>query len=155
YVAAAGGANHVLPGPLGAPRRSALVPVTMAAGALSDHAPICVVAIPALRDFPAGLCAANLAARGHEARAGSVDVDDGGRAGANAVTWARPFDEPQFRADFAARLAPLLREGERVAMPAVLGLRDPHGAWTDLQERLGRPVFEIPTLPPSAPGLRL
>src|SRR4029077_15979435 len=77
YVTAAGGAHHVLPGPLGALRRSALVPTTMAAGALSDPAPICVVGVPALRDFPAGLCAANLAARGHEARAIVLDVDVG------------------------------------------------------------------------------
>jgi glycerol-3-phosphate dehydrogenase subunit B len=34
-------------------------------------------------------------------------------------------------------------------------VRDPHGALTELQERLGRPVFEIPTLPPSVPGMRL
>ncbi len=154
YVTAADGANHVLPGPLGAPRRSALVPATMAAGALSDPAPICVVGIPALRDFPAVLCAANIAARGHEARAVVVDLDVG-RVEANAVTLARRFDDPAFRAAFADGLAPLLRDGERVGMPAVLGLRDPHGVWTDLQERLGRPVFEIPTLPPSAPGVRL
>jgi glycerol-3-phosphate dehydrogenase subunit B len=37
----------------------------------------------------------------------------------------------------------------------MLGLRDPHGAWSDLAHRLGRPVFEIPTLPPSVPGMRL
>jgi glycerol-3-phosphate dehydrogenase subunit B len=126
----------------------------MAAGALSDPAPICVVGIPALRDFPAVLCAANIAARGHEARAVVVDLDVG-RVEANAVTLARRFDDPAFRAAFADGLAPLLRDGERVGMPAVLGLRDPHGVWTDLQDRLGRPLFEIPTLPPSAPGVRL
>jgi glycerol-3-phosphate dehydrogenase subunit B len=27
--------------------------------------------------------------------------------------------------------------------------------WSDLQDRLGRRVFEIPTLPPSVPGMRL
>jgi glycerol-3-phosphate dehydrogenase subunit B len=42
-----------------------------------------------------------------------------------------------------------------VAFPAVLGLRDPHGAWEDLEQRLGRKVFEIPTLPPSVPGMRV
>ena len=108
----------------------------MAAGALSGPAPICTVGIPALRDFPAGLCAANLAARGHAARAVTVDLDVG-RIETNAVTLARRFDDPAFRAAFADGLAPLLRDGERVGMPAVLGLRDPHGAWTDLQERLG------------------
>jgi glycerol-3-phosphate dehydrogenase subunit B len=37
----------------------------------------------------------------------------------------------------------------------VLGIRDPHGVWSDLEHRLGRRVFEIPTLPPSVPGMRL
>jgi glycerol-3-phosphate dehydrogenase subunit B len=40
-------------------------------------------------------------------------------------------------------------------MPAVLGLRDPHGVLMDLQHRLQRWVFEIPTIPPSVPGMRL
>ncbi len=40
-------------------------------------------------------------------------------------------------------------------MPAILGLRDPHGVWSDLEERLGHELFEIPTLPPSAPGIRV
>jgi len=37
----------------------------------------------------------------------------------------------------------------------MLGLRDPHAVWSDLEHRLGRRVFEIPTLPPSVPGMRL
>jgi glycerol-3-phosphate dehydrogenase subunit B len=54
----------------------------------------------------------------------------------------------------AARLTDL-RDGERVAFPAVLGIADRGAAWRDLQERLGRPVFEVPTLPPSVPGMRV
>jgi glycerol-3-phosphate dehydrogenase subunit B len=37
----------------------------------------------------------------------------------------------------------------------MLGLSDPHAAWSDLEHRLSRPVFEVPTLPPSVPGMRL
>jgi glycerol-3-phosphate dehydrogenase subunit B len=37
----------------------------------------------------------------------------------------------------------------------MLGLRDPHGVQRDLEQRLGKRVFEIPTLPPSVPGVRL
>ena len=44
---------------------------------------------------------------------------------------------------------------ERAAFPAVLGHADPHGVWSELEQRLGRPVFEIPTLPPSVPGMRV
>jgi glycerol-3-phosphate dehydrogenase subunit B len=37
----------------------------------------------------------------------------------------------------------------------MLGLNDPQGVLGDLEDRLGRPVFEISTLPPSVPGMRL
>ena len=52
-------------------------------------------------------------------------------------------------------VARALDGAERVGFPAGLGAEDPHGVWSDLQERLGRPVFEIPTLPPSVPGMRV
>jgi glycerol-3-phosphate dehydrogenase subunit B len=68
---------------------------------------------------------------------------------------ARRFDDPAWRAGFAARLAIKLQADERVGLPAMLGLRHPHGVWSDLEQRLGRRVFEIPTLPPSVPGMRL
>jgi len=146
--------NHLLPTALGAVRPSALVPETMAAGHVRDPAPVCVVSLRVLRDFHAALCAANLQRAGHAARAVELDVDVG-RAEANSLGLARRFDDPSFRAAFAARLVPQLRSGERVGVPAILGLRDPHGAWSGLEERLGHQVFEIPTLPPSAPGIRV
>ncbi|MGA2925736.1 MAG: glycerol-3-phosphate dehydrogenase subunit GlpB [Solirubrobacteraceae bacterium] len=146
--------NHLLTTALGAPRPSALVPETMAAGELSSGAPVCVVGIRVLRDFHASLCAGNLRRAGIEARAVGLELDVG-RTEANSLALARRFDDRSWRATFASRLAPLLRTGERVALPAVLGLRDPHGAWSELQAALGRPVFEIPTLPPSAPGIRV
>ncbi|MBV9800816.1 MAG: anaerobic glycerol-3-phosphate dehydrogenase subunit B [Solirubrobacterales bacterium] len=144
--------NHFLPTAVGALRPSALVPETMAAG--DTNAPVCVVGLPVLRDFYASLCAGNLRRGGIEARAVEIEVEVG-RVEANALGLARRFDDPAFRAAFAGRLALLLRPGERVAMPAILGLRDPHGAWSDIQRRLGGPVFEVPTLPPSVPGIRV
>jgi glycerol-3-phosphate dehydrogenase subunit B len=114
---------------------------------------VCIVGTRVLRDFHATLCAANLEAAGIAARAIEVDLDLD-RADANALGMARRFDDPEFRAAFAAQVMPLLHGDERVGLPAVLGLRDPHGAWADLQRRLGRGVFEIPTLPPSVPGMR-
>jgi glycerol-3-phosphate dehydrogenase subunit B len=112
------------------------------------------VGLRVLRDFHASLCAANLARAGVEARAVELDLDVG-RAEANSLGLARRFDDPVFRRAFVARLLPLLRGDERVGLPAVLGLRDPHGAWSELERRLGHSVFEIPTLPPSAPGMRV
>ena len=146
--------NHLLPSAVGAARPSALVPETMAGGDLGAERPVCIVGTRVLREFHASLCAGNITRLGIESRALEVkfEID---RPEVNALGLGRRFDDPAFRRDLAARLGPLVQGDERVGLPAVLGLRDPHGAWSDLQERLGRPVFEIPTLPPSVPGLRM
>jgi len=113
-----------------------------------------VVGPRVLRDFHPSLCAANLSRAGIEARGMDVDIEVS-RADENALGLARRFDDPAWRAGFAARLALMLGADERVGVPAMLGLADPQGAWSDLEHRLGRRVFEIPTLPPSVPGMRL
>ena len=146
--------NHLLPTAVGVARPSALVPETMAAGELGAERPVCLVGVRILREFHASLCAANLARLGVEARRVELGLDID-RPEVNALGLARRFDDPAFRRDFAAPLAGQLEGEERVGLPAVLGLRDPHGAWSDLEDRLGRPVFEIPTPPPSVPGMRL
>jgi glycerol-3-phosphate dehydrogenase subunit B len=146
--------NHLLPTPVGALRPSALVPVTMAAGDASSGEPVCVVGSRSLRDFHPALCAANLTRAGIPARAVDIEIEVS-RADENALGLARRFDDPAWRAGFAARLALKLQADERVGLPAMLGARDPHGAWSDVQQRLGRRVFEIPTLPPSVPGMRM
>ncbi len=147
--------NHLLPTAVGGLRPSALVPETMAGGdAAAATGPVCVVGTRALRDFHPRLCADNLTAAGIRARAIEIELELD-RADASALGLARRLDDPAFRAGFAGRVGSRLRGDERVAVPAVLGLRDPHGAWQDLQDRLDRPVFEIPTIPPSVPGMRV
>jgi glycerol-3-phosphate dehydrogenase subunit B len=146
--------NHLLPTALGVGRPSTLVPETMAGGDLRDGGPVCIVGTPVLRDFHASLCAANLERAGFQARSveATIEVD---RADQNALGLARRFDDPEWRSAFASQLLAQLQGDERVGVPAVLGSTDPHGAWSDLEERLARRVFEIPTLPPSVPGMRL
>lgn len=146
--------NVLLPTAVGVARPSALVPETMARGALDGGAPLCIVGVPRLRDLHASLCAANLSRLGFEARSVELDIGEG-RTEINALGLARQLDDPSYRNVVAGRLGSLLRDGERVGMPAILGLRDPHGAWSDLEERLGHELFEIPTLPPSVPGIRV
>lgn len=146
--------NVLLPSAIGALRPSALVPETMAGGNAAAGERVCVVGVRPLRDFHASLCAANLTRAGIAARAVETDVEVQ-RADENTLGLARRFDDPAWRAGFAARLALTLQADERVGLPAMLGVRDPHGAWSDLEHRLGRRVFEIPTLPPSVPGMRL
>jgi glycerol-3-phosphate dehydrogenase subunit B len=149
--------NLLLPTAVGAAKPSAAAPVTMTGGDLRKHAAVCVVGFRALKDFHAPLLADNLSNAGLVARAHARELDlaPEGRADVNALGFARAFDEPSFRAEVAAQVASRLSASERVAFPAVLGIVNPHGAWSELEHLLGRPVFEVPTLPPSVPGMRV
>ena len=146
--------NYLLPTAVGVLRPSAIVPETMAAGDSVALERVCVVGTRSLRDFHAALCAANLSRLGIPARSVEIEIEVE-RADQNTLGLARRMDDGAWRAAFAARLALKLQADERVGLPAMLGLRDPRAVWSDLEHRLGRPVFEIPGLPPSVPGMRL
>ena len=150
--------NLLLPTAVGVPRPSAVVPETMLRGDLRGGAELLVVGFRALKDFYPALLADTLgrAGAGVTARGVELDLVPEGRADVNALGFARGFDDLAFRGDVVAQvLARKLGADERVAFPAVLGIADPHGVWAALEHALGRPVFEVPTLPPSVPGMRV
>ena len=147
--------NLLLPTAVGVGRPSAVVPETMAGGDMRAETPICVVGFRALKDFHPALAADTLGRQGVSARGWELDLAPEGRADVNSLGFARAFDDPAFRAEVTGQLLRRLGVEERAAFPAVLGHADPHGVWSELEERLGRPVFEIPTLPPSVPGMRV
>ena len=147
--------NLLLPTAVGALKPSAVVPETMAAGDLSGGGEVCVVGLRALKDFHAPLLADNLTRGGIAARAVELDLVPEGRVDVNSLGFARAFDDAGFRAEVAATLTARLGADELVAFPAVLGIAEPRAVWSELQERLARPVFEVPTLPPSVPGMRV
>jgi glycerol-3-phosphate dehydrogenase subunit B len=146
--------NLLLPTAVGALKPSALVPETFAAGDSRQLGRVAVVGTPVLRDFHASLCAENLRAAGVDATAVSIEIE-AERADASTLGLARHFDDPRWRAALCARLAPLIATADHVALPAMLGLGDPHSVLADIEARLGRHVFEVATLPPSVPGMRL
>ena len=145
--------NLLLPTAVGALKPSAVVPESMAAGDLRGGGEVCVVGFRALKDFHAPLLADNLARAGVAARAVELDLVPEGRADVNSLGFARAFDDAAFRAEVAGQLSGRFGAEERVAFPAVLGIAG--AAWPELQDRLARPVFEVPTLPPSVPGMRV
>jgi glycerol-3-phosphate dehydrogenase subunit B len=145
--------NLLLATAMGVLRPSAMVPSTMANGEASGLGDVAIVSVPALREFHPALCAANLSAAGIPARAVSLQLPME-RADMSPTGMARHFDDPRWRGQFCAQLLPMLRGDDHVGLPAMLGLRDPVAVVADLEQRLGRTVFEIPTLPPSVPGIR-
>lgn len=154
--AAVEGVNLLLPSAVGAPRPTFLAPQAQRAGDLTQPAPMLITGFQGLRDFFPKLIAENLTRAGHDARPELLPLAViTSRRDANPIHLAATLDNPTTRARLADALKPRCRPGERVGLPAMLGLSAHPAAWAELQERLAASVFEIPTMPPSAPGVRL
>jgi glycerol-3-phosphate dehydrogenase subunit B len=126
-----------------------------------EGAQVLVVGMAGYRDFHADLAAAVLPAAGQRlglelaATPLTVDLPALHRRHLSGLELARLFEAPDFRADLLAALRPVLGDTSVVAFPAVLGLDHARETVAELSRELGLPVAELPTLPPSVPGLRL
>lgn len=152
-----------VPTAIGALRRAAIVPLAQA-GALDPWGPSGLVVV-GFRRFPdawPAYAARNLASAAwpdgpSDVRAVEVDLPaiDGFR-NVTPHDLARLFDDPGWRHRALAAVAAALPAGDwRVGMPAVLGLEHHEEAHAEAESVMGHRVFEIPSLPPSVPGLRL
>lgn len=142
---------------LGAVQRAMIAPRGIATGDLTKTAgPLLIVGFAGWRDFYAEMTAANLRRQGIDARAVEVSLPD------EDPWWdywpgdvARLFDSAAFRETVARQVAPHAQDADRVGFPAVLGMDEYPRVLDDLGQKIGRPVFEIPTLPASTAGVRL
>jgi glycerol-3-phosphate dehydrogenase subunit B len=154
--AASAGHNLLLPSPAGAARPTYLAPQAQLAGDLSRPEPMLIVGFEGLRDFYPQLIADNLQRQGYRARAAFLPFNVASmRRDANMVHLAAGFDEVERRRLLARALKQLVRPGERIGLPAMLGLHHHTDVMTELAAATGAPIFEVPTLPPSVPGVRL
>lgn len=148
--------NLYLPSAVGSARPVYAAPVAQLGGRLDDPAPMLIAGFTGLRDFFPHLITENLQRQGHAARAVLLPLSlltD--RHDANAVHLAQALEAPSRRRALAAALAELVAPGERIGLPALLGVEQHAAVWSDIQAAVGVPVFEIPLLPPSVPGMRL
>lgn len=119
----------------------------------TDTKNVTVVRFRGHRDFPAGLVVNALAERGCVARA--IDVD-GPLQKTDTVTLAKAFDvTSQPESYFDALQSRLPGNTDIVVFPAVLGLHRHRSVTETAENRLGVRCLELPTLPPSVPGMRL
>ena len=116
-----------------------------------------IVGLAGTPDFYPALIAENLQKQGHNARFVTVSLHAlSQRRDKSHLQLARMLDQPDAQARWAEMIVDGTDAGERVGFPAVAGLKN----HADLLARLrragsGRSIFEIPTLPPSVPGMRL
>jgi len=153
--------NRWVPTVLGGLRPTALVPGGMAAADLSGGGEVLVAGIRGFRDFHPALLAENLARAASPSGsaaicARSVELEWPGGGGELApFRLARRLEDAGIRRRLVAQLRPRLGEATAVAFPAFLGRERAADVRADLERQLERPVFEVPGLPPSLPGLRL
>lgn len=161
---------QLVPTSIGGTRRAAILPAGQAA-ALSpwvagERLVICGVA--GFKDFWPEAIAASLSREriweGGNRPASVIPVSVAlpglaGRHNLNALEIARRFDDPAWRATaieaMARAIASVPGSGGRVALPAVLGIREHAAVLAAVQQRLPAAPFEMPLVPPSVPGMRL
>ncbi len=153
--------NYLLPTAIGALRPTALPQASMVEGECTPENRMVFVGLRQLKDFWPELIAGNVA---------RTELPGGGRVSTRAawldlpardgevdstpLYYARALDDPTYRKRFIDALKHVVEPGETVGLPGVLGLAD-GGAFADIAAQLGQPVFEIPTIPPSVPGMRI
>jgi len=149
-------ANILLPTSLGTLRPTCLAPETMIAGDAAHRSPMLIVGFSRFLDFFPAMVADNLNAQGILARDITLELKSlQNRKLITGLTLAQLFDDPEFRQELIDALKPNLGRVGRIGFPAVLGLLQPMNVKRHLESSLGLPVFEIPGLPPSIPGIRL
>ena len=115
-----------------------------------------IVGLEGMRDFYPHFIVRNLTAAGQPARAATLPWSVVSEArDRNTVQLAALLDEPAAQQRLISALKLVAQPGERIGLPAILGLHRHGDVLAALQRELKCTVFEIPTLPPSVPGIRL
>lgn len=149
--------NLTLPSAGGALHACALAPASLAAGDLSDPTPYSLGALGGFRDFYPSLALRALRRPTlPEVSVVSLPLVELPIArDMYATDLGLLFDRSAWRQAICRAWKPRLSGVRRLGLPAVLGLHRHGEVISDMKDRLGLELFEIPTVPPSLPGLRL
>ncbi|MBN1636610.1 MAG: anaerobic glycerol-3-phosphate dehydrogenase subunit B [Deltaproteobacteria bacterium] len=139
-------ANRRILTPLGSAKTTCFVPCTMLHAQTQSNGYIHVVSFQGLKDFYPSYITSRLKNTG-------FSVFDAGVP--TTIGIATRFEDRSFLQNFIAWLKTLEIPYGKIAIPAVLGIDNPVSIIEEIESELDRKVFEIPTLPPSIPGLRL
>ncbi len=153
--------NWFLPASSGAVRPTAYAPSTMTAGDMRSANQTLILGFQGYLDFHPRFVSENLSLHGSPTRYDFVNlVQNQPRQGLSTSRLADLFDDKEFLQRVIQEVKRILKSPqykgiERVGFPAVLGRKKPTQNMREMAEAIEKPVFEIPTLPPSIPGLRL
>jgi len=143
--------------PYGVTKTTLSLPETMRPGAqaLAARAPALILDFDGLQGFSAAEFVTNIAGTWPGLRSARLGFP--GMEGRQVFpeVMARALETRETRARLADLIRPLVSGVPYVGLPAILGVHRPDAVRADLEARLGVTLFEIPTIPPGAPGIRL
>jgi len=143
--------------PVGTLKQTLCVPATMVAGprALAANAPCVIVDFRGLKGFSGAEVVANLRERWPRLATQRIGFPGMDRGEVYPEVMARALEVPATREKLAEALRGVAGSAEVIGLPAILGMHRPDRVQAELERLTGRAIFEIPTIPPSVPGIRL
>ncbi len=143
--------------PAGTLKKTLCVPATMAAGpaAYAANTPCVIVDCHGLKGFSARQVVANLQDKWSTLSAARITFPDMAKGEIYPEVMARALEVPGTRAEFAKLLKEAAGGAKVIGLPALLGMHRPDFVKSELEQLTGLTIFEIPTMPPSVPGIRL
>jgi glycerol-3-phosphate dehydrogenase subunit B len=143
--------------PAGTLKKTMSMPATMRAGveAFTRKAPCVIIDFKGLKGFSGKQIVANLKTRWPQLRCERITFPDLDQGEVYPEVLARALEVPAHRSQLAAMVKAVAGDAKFIGMPAILGIHGPDLVMRSLQELIGIPLFEIPTMPPSVPGIRL
>ncbi len=133
------------------------VPRSMWAGveALEKKEPCLIIGFRGLKEFSAQQVARMLEDKWPALRSMTVTFPNSDhRSEVFSAHMARFLELHKNRKEFAELIKPNIKDAKAVGMPAILGINRTEEILSFLEQEFGVPVFEIPTMPASVPGLR-
>lgn len=143
--------------PAGTLKQTLCVPKTMEAGpkAFARKEPCIIFDFEGLKGFSAQQVAANLKEQWPGLDARRIPFPGMKIGEIYPEVMARSLEVPSTRSELAKTLKKEAGDIRVIGLPAVLGMHNPDQVRADLERISGLTIFEIPTMPPSVPGIRL
>lgn len=143
--------------PAGTVKPTLSAPATMQAGvdAYAQKAKCIIVDFNGLRGFSGRQVVANLQKTWPSLSAERITFPEMEHGEIYPEVMARALEVPGTREKLAETIKQIRGDAEFIGMPAIMGMHNPDTVMEDLTRLIGCPVFEIPTMPPSVPGIRL
>jgi len=143
--------------PAGTLKKTLCVPSTMIEGpkAFAAKSPCVIIDFKGLKGFSGRQVVANLQADWPQLKAERINFPEMLSGEIYPEVMARALEVERTRIALAKEIQAVVGEAKVIGLPAVLGMHSPDFIKAELERLTGLTIFEIPTMPPSVPGIRL